>query len=66
MEIAQDGFFRTKNLLRWRGKGFAVGSSETKIRLGYPPGAWLEVNGLKLNDWNEISNAFNVIIKKGD
>ena len=38
----------------------------TKIRLGNPPGAWLEVNGLVLNDWNDIPNPFNIIIKKDE
>lgn len=67
VEIAQDGVFLEQKIYSGgEEKALPVGSSETKIRLGYPPGAWLEVNGLKLNDWNEISNAFNVIIKKGD
>ncbi|NLX91262.1 MAG: helix-turn-helix domain-containing protein [Firmicutes bacterium] len=67
VEIEQDGIFVEQKICSaGEEKALPEGGSEVKIRLGYPPGAWLEVNGLKLNDWNEISNAFNVIIKKDD
>lgn len=64
VEITQDGLFVEQNTY-YRGdvKTLPARGRETKIRLGYPPGARLEVNGLQLNDWKEISNPFNVFIR---
>ena len=67
VEIEQDGaFVEQKNFLTGEERTLPEGSRETKIRLGNPPGAWLEVNGLVLNDWNDIPNPFNIIIKKDE
>ena len=64
VEITQDGTFVEQNTYN-RGdvRTLPARNRETKIRLGYPPGARLEVNGLQLNDWKEISDPFNIFIR---
>ncbi len=64
VEILRDGIFvEQKIYLAGEEKVLPGGSSETKIRLGNPSGARLEVNGLELDDWHDIPNPFNIIIK---
>lgn len=66
-QIEQDGaFVEQNNFLGGEEKTLPGGSLETKIRLGNPAGARLEVNGLELNDWHDIANPFNIIIKKDE
>lgn len=62
-QIEQDGaFIEQKNYSQGEVKKLPGDGHETKIRLGNPPGAWLEVNGLELNDWREVTNPINIII----
>jgi transcriptional regulator with XRE-family HTH domain len=66
-EIEQDGaYLEQKNFLEGDERVLPASSHETKIRLGNPPGARLEVNGLLLNDWHEVPNPFNIIIRRGE
>lgn len=66
-EIEQDGAFVEQNIfLSGEERSLPEGSRETKIRLGNPSGARLEVNGLALNDWHGVPNPFNIIIKKDE
>jgi cytoskeletal protein RodZ len=65
VEITRDGIVLEEKIYeRGEKRELPAGSSETKIRLGAPRGAWLEVNGLELNDWREVTNPINIIIKK--
>ncbi|RJX24680.1 MAG: helix-turn-helix domain-containing protein [Dethiobacter sp.] len=39
-------------------------STETRLRLGYPPAAMLKVNGFEVTDLNHLTNPINIIIRK--
>ena len=65
VEITRDGVFVEEKIYeRGEKRELPAGSNETKIRLGAPRGAWLEINGLELNDWRELTNPINIIIRK--
>ena len=65
VEITRDGVLLEEKIYQQGEKTETFsGGDETKIRLGAPRGAWLEVNGLELNDWKDATNPLNVIIKK--
>ncbi len=64
-QVEEDGAFIEQNTYtQGEVRPLPVAGRETKIRLGDPPYAWLEVNGLELNDWKEATNPVDIIIKK--
>jgi len=64
-QVEEDGAFIEQNTYtQGEVRPLPVDGRETYIRLGNPSCAWLEVNGLELNDWKEAPNPVNIIIKK--